>query len=155
MLRITEFLQPSCIKMELESNKKKDVLLELLTLFQQEGLIDEAQKDHIWKDLLEREKVSSTGIGSGVAIPHKIVPGLQTTVIAFGRKKKGVPFDSIDGQPVTLLFLILGKEGSEAFHLRLLSKLARLLQQEAFREELIRSESPDQILSILHRWEEE
>jgi fructose-specific phosphotransferase system IIA component len=155
MLRITEFLQPSCIKLELESNKKKDVLLELLSLLQKEGSIDEAQKDHIWKDLLEREKVSSTGIGSGVAIPHKIVPGLKNTVIAFGRKKKGIPFDSTDGQPVTLLFLILGKEGSEAFHLRLLSKLARLLQQEAFREELIRSESPDEIISILHRWEEE
>lgn len=155
MLRITEFLQPSWIKLELNSHKKKDVLLELLTLFQNEGLIDEPQKDQILKDLLEREKVSSTGIGSGVAIPHKIVPGLKTTVIALGRKKKGIPFDSIDGLPVTLAFLILGKEGSEAFHLRLLSKLARLLQQESFREELSRSESPDQIISILHRWEEE
>ncbi len=155
MVRITDFLQPSCIKLEMESNKKKDALLELLNLLQDQRIIDEAQKDHILKDLLEREKVSSTGIGSGVAIPHKIVPGLQNTVIAFGRKQKGIPFDAIDGQPVTLLFLILGKEGSEAFHLRLLSKLARLLQQGPFREALSHSESPDQILSLLRHWEEE
>jgi mannitol/fructose-specific phosphotransferase system IIA component (Ntr-type) len=90
-----------------------------------------------------------------VAIPHKIVPGLQNTIIAFGRKQRGIPFDAIDGSPVSLIFLILGKEGSEAFHLRLLSKLARLLQQEPFREALIRSESTDQILSVLWQWEEE
>lgn len=155
MVRITDFLQPSCIKLELDANKKKDALLELLNILQNQNMIDESQKEHIWKDLLEREKASSTGIGSGVAIPHKIVPGLQNTIIAFGRKQKGVPFDAIDGQPVTLLFLILGKEGSEAFHLRLLSKLARLLQQAPFREALLRSESPDQILSVLHQWEEE
>lgn len=155
MVRITEFLQPSCIKLELESYKKKDALLELLNVLQSQGVIDETQKDHIWKDLLEREKLSSTGIGAGVAIPHKIVPGLQNTVIAFGRKQKGILFDAIDGQPVTLFFLILGKEGSEAFHLRLLSKLARLLQQGLFREALIHSDSPDQIVSILHKWEEE
>ncbi|MCX7787553.1 MAG: PTS sugar transporter subunit IIA [Spirochaetes bacterium] len=155
MVRITEFLRPSCIKLEMEANKKKDALLELLNLLQDQRVIDAAQKDHIWKDLIEREKVSSTGIGSGVAIPHKIVPGLQNTVIAVGRKQKGIPFDAIDGQPVTLLFLILGKEGSEAFHLRLLSKLARLLQQGSFREALNRAESPDQILSILRQWEEE
>lgn len=155
MVRITDFLQPSFIKLELESTKKKDALLELLTLLQVRGIIDETQKDPIWKDLLEREKVSSTGIGSGVAIPHKIVAGLQDTVIAFGRKQKGIPFDAIDGQPVTLIFLILGKEGNEAFHLRLLSKLARLLQQGTFRDVLSRAESPDQILTLLRQWEEE
>ncbi|MFQ3620452.1 MAG: PTS sugar transporter subunit IIA [Spirochaetales bacterium] len=155
MVRISELLLPSCIKMELDATKKKEVLLELLNLLKAQGLLLPEQVDPVWKELLEREKASSTGIGSGIAIPHKILHGFTKTVMAFGRKRKGIPFDSIDGQPVNLIFLLLGQEGSESFHLRLLSKLARLLQQPSFREALLQADNPEQILSILKKGEEE
>lgn len=155
MVRISELLQPSCIKLELEASKKKDVIRELLNLLSVQGHLPPSQVEQVWQELLEREKASSTGIGSGIAIPHKIIHGFSSTVMAFGRKKKGIPFDSIDGQPVNLVFLILGKEGSESFHLRLLSKLARLLQQPAFRESLLNAETPEEISSIFRKGEEE
>ncbi|MBP7495866.1 MAG: PTS sugar transporter subunit IIA [Spirochaetales bacterium] len=147
MIKIVDILDPKCIKLEMESTKKKDAIAELLNLLLNAGKIEASQAESLLKELLDREKVSSTGIGFGVAIPHKIVEKFDQTVMAFGRKKGGISFDAIDGKPVSLVFLVLGPGGNNTDHLKLLSKLARILQEPSFREALRNAETPGQILT--------
>ena len=104
---------------------------------------------------MEREKSSSTGIGNGVAIPHKLISGIDETVMAFGRKSSGINFDSIDGKPSELCFLILGQEGKSTKHLRILSKLARLLHNSDFRSILADTMSPEKIIEAIKQQEDE
>jgi fructose-specific phosphotransferase system IIA component len=149
VLRLSKLIDRSCIKLDMKALRKKDAISELLDILKDNGKIEKTEL--LLADICEREKSASTGIGLGVAIPHKIVKGLEKTVIAFGRKKEGINFDSIDGKPAFLFFLILGREGSTGYHLRLLSKLARLLHDPDFRDLLYKANSPDDIIAALSR----
>ena len=148
-------LNKKCIVLNLQAARKKDVIEELLTILKESGESADIDIASLLDDMMEREKSSSTGIGSGVAIPHKLIAGIDETVIAFGRKKGGISFDSIDGKPVELFFLILGQEGKSTKHLRILSKLARLLHNNDFREQLLKAESPDEIIEDFKMQEDE
>jgi len=145
LLKLSRILDKNCIKLDMSAVRKRDAISELLEVLKDSGKIDNTEP--LLNDICEREKSASTGIGYGIAIPHKIVDGLEKTIIAFGRKKEGINFDSIDGKPATLFFLILGKEGSTGSHLRLLSKLARLLHDPGFRESLYSAESAEDIIN--------
>jgi fructose-specific phosphotransferase system IIA component len=149
---LTDLLEASTIKMELEARKKNDALRELVELLHGAGKIKDP--DATLTGLIDREKLTSTGIGSGIAIPHLLTPGADETVMAFGRKRDGLRFDSVDNQPVTLIFLIVGPKHHEYAHLRLLSRLSRLLHDEQFRQTLLDAETPEAILQILRREEE-
>jgi len=155
MIKISNILDEECIKLEMTASKKKDAVDELLEMLKSAGKINHIDKDELLRDMLSREKVSSTGIGDGIAIPHKLITGLENTIIAFGRKRSGINFDSIDGRPASLFFLILGKEGSSANHLRLLSKLARLLHNPDFRETLSTAQTPLEVINAVKKQEEE
>ncbi len=153
MLKLSRMLDKECIKLEMSAVRKRDAISELLEVLKDNGKIDDTIP--LLNDICEREKSASTGIGYGIAIPHKIVDGLEKTIIAFGRKKEGINFDSIDGKPVSLFFLILGKEGSTGSHLRLLSKLARLLHDPDFRESLSSAQSAEDIINAFAREDDE
>ncbi len=155
MLELSRILDRQCVRLELSASRKKEAIAELIDMVKKAGKIKNINTDSLLKDMLSREKISSTGIGSGVAIPHKLVEGLDKTVMAFGRKKEGINFDSIDGKPATLFFLILGKEGSSSNHLRLLSRLARLLHDPVFRDSLENAQNPDDVIDAIARQEEE
>ena len=152
MNTLTDLLEESTIKLELEARKKHDALRELVELLHSAGKIGDPEA--ALSGLIEREKLTSTGIGSGIAIPHLLSPDADETVMAFGRKREGLRFDAIDNQPVTLIFLILGPKHQEFAHLRLLSRLSRLLHDESFRAALLDAETPAEILQILRREEE-
>jgi len=153
VVNLYELLDEKYIKLSLNASRKKDAVEELLTLLQEGGKIKDVKI--ILKELLAREKMASTGIGEGIAIPHKLIPGLSETLIAFGRKRDGINYDSIDNKPVTLFFLILGPEGHNNDHLRLLSKLARLLHDPKFRDELNSVSKPKDIINAFRKQEKE
>ena len=153
MIKLSEILDPRHIRLSMKAHKKKDAIEELVTILHESGKIGEVQT--LVKELLEREKMASTGIGEGIAIPHKLIPGLNDTLMVFGRKKEGVNFDSLDNKPATLFFLILGPEGHNVDHLRLLSKLARILRDPRFRETLQDAGRPEDIISAIRKQEEE
>lgn len=149
---LAEMLETSTIKLELEARKKNEALQEMVELLHRAGKIQDQAA--ALAGLVEREKLTSTGIGSGIAIPHLLTAEAQETVMAFGRKKDGLRFDSVDNQPVTLIFLIVGPKHQEYAHLRLLSRLSRLLHDDSFRQALLDAGTPDEVLAIV-RGEEE
>jgi fructose-specific phosphotransferase system IIA component len=149
---LTDLLEEGTIKMELEARKKNEALRELVELLHRAGKIGDPAAT--LDGLIDREKLTSTGIGSGIAIPHLLTPDADETVMAFGRKQEGLRFDAVDNLPVNLIFLIVGPKHHEFAHLRLLSRLSRLLHEELFRQALLEAQTPEQILQILRREED-
>jgi fructose-specific phosphotransferase system IIA component len=152
MNSLTDLLGASTIKLELEARKKNEALQELVELLHGAGRIKDPEAT--LSGLIERERLTSTGIGSGIAIPHLLTTDADETVMAFGRKREGLRFDSVDNKPVTLIFLIVGPKHHEFAHLRLLSRLSRLLHNELFRRALLDAPTPERILQILSREDE-
>jgi PTS system nitrogen regulatory IIA component len=100
------------------------------------------------RELLKRESVASTGIGSGVAIPHAYVEGLERMIVAFVRISEGLDFDAIDGEPVYMALLLAGPREAENLHLRLLARIAKLLNHNCLCENVLNASSAQQIISI-------
>jgi fructose-specific phosphotransferase system IIA component len=152
MNALADLLETGTIKLELEARKKNEALQELVELLHRAGRIEDPEAT--LGGLMEREKLTSTGIGSGIAIPHLLSPDVEQTVMAFGRKREGLRFDSVDNQPVNLIFLVVGPKHREYAHLRLLSRLSRLLHDGSFRRRLLEADTAEEILRILRREED-
>ena len=148
MNRLSELLEARTIKLELGARRKVDALREMVELLYQAGKIDSPEA--ALAGLIEREKLASTGIGSGIAIPHLLTEQARETVMAMGRKREGLRFESVEN----LIFLIVGAKHQEYAHLRLLSRLSRLLHDGSFRRALLEAAAPEEILQILRRKEE-
>lgn len=153
MRALSKILNRRCIKLEMQATKKQDAIEELVEILVQAGKV--ANAEELVEEVLAQEKQISTGIGDGVAIPHIMTKQVKKTIMAFGRKKEGVPFDALDHQPVYLFFLILGPQGKPHLHLQLLSRLSRLLHDYTFKKNLLEAQSPDEILEALRRKESE
>lgn len=133
-MKVRDFLRDTLVLPEIRSGNKEGALSELSALIasQVTGLIAEKVQDA----LLAREKLGSTGIEDGVAIPHAKIPGLRSIVLAVGRSTAGVEFQSIDHHLTTLIFLLLAPDGSTGDHLKVLARLSRLLKDDGFRKQL-------------------
>ena len=134
-MNIGDVLREACVVADVTGGTKEAVLTELVSALKQEGLIEDAGE--AVRVILEREKLGSTGIGEGVAIPHGKMRGLDTILCAFGRSKKGVQFGAVDGQPVHIFFLLLAPEETTGLHLKLLSRISRILRDTSFRKKLM------------------
>jgi PTS system nitrogen regulatory IIA component len=131
----------------LTANTKADVLAELINVLIASGLrIDRARAIDV---LQQREKLGSTGIGDGVAIPHGKVSDLQDLVVAFGRSRTGIAFDAIDGKPVHLFFLLLAPENSTGQHLKALAKISKMLKTPNFRKKLLDAKSKTELYKAI------
>jgi fructose-specific phosphotransferase system IIA component len=148
-----QILDPGCIELDLKARRKEEALAEMAALLARAGRIGDPEE--LTRALLAREKLTSTGVGSGIAIPHAMLAGLEETLLAVGRKLEGLPFDAIDRKPVQLIFLLAGPRGRELSHLQLLSRLARLLRDASFRETLMSAQEPREVLELLRSREEE
>jgi PTS system nitrogen regulatory IIA component len=149
-MKITDILPQEGIVPDLASRSKKDVILELV-----EGLPDEGQDtDQLVQILLEREKLGSTGIGDGVAIPHGKTKETDKLMASFGRSKNGVDFDSLDGKPTHLFFLLVAPENSAGVHLKALARISRLFKDGQFRRALMAAKGKEEIFRIVQAEEE-
>jgi PTS system nitrogen regulatory IIA component len=134
-MKLSELTDEDYILPELKAKDKKGVLEELVdALVKREPSID---KKALVKVLLERERLGSTGIGDGVAIPHGKFHGITRPIISFGRSRKGLDFESMDGEPAFLFFLLVAPENSASIHLKALAKIAKILKNSAFRKVLM------------------
>ena len=147
MINVGEILDDRCVLLDISEKRKKHVVAALVNAVANAGFIENPSQ--VVRDVLERESKASTGIGRGVAIPHLLADGINTTVMAFARSRVGVPFDAIDGRPVRLFFLILGPQGFPGRHLQLLSRLSRLLHHEECLAGLLDAQSAGEVRSIL------
>jgi PTS system nitrogen regulatory IIA component len=105
--------------------------------------------------LIERERLGSTGIGDGIAIPHGKSPDLDHLLISFGRSRQGVDFDSLDGKPAHLFFLVLAPENSAGVHLKALARISRLLKSHNIRSELMNAADAAEIFEIFSKQDED
>jgi PTS system nitrogen regulatory IIA component len=146
-LKITDFLAAARIIPDLKGRDKKAVLKELADwLADQERALD-AQR--LFDTLLEREKISSTAIGEGVAIPHGKAAGVGKVCGVFARSLQGVDFNSLDGGPTFLFFVLIAPEDSAADHLKALARISRLLKDGSFRTRLMQGRTPEEIFNVI------
>ena len=146
-MKIMEFLNEQAVSAELKSTTKDDVIRELVDLLAGAQSIKEPEK--LVKILLERESLGSTGIGQGVAIPHGKCSAVKSLVAAFGLSPKGIDFDSLDGEPVYIFFLLVAPEDSAGPHLKALARISRLLKDKYFRETLRSVKDKKTLLKII------
>jgi PTS system nitrogen regulatory IIA component len=142
-MQITDMFKKEYIIEDLKAKSKRAVLGELSEIFTRyhSGIQNEAMVEV----LLDREKLGSTGIGDGIAIPHGKLKGLDNLVIAFGRSREGIDFDAIDGKPVHIFFLLMAPESSTGQHLKALAKISRMLKDQEFRSSLMSAKNTEDI----------
>jgi PTS system nitrogen regulatory IIA component len=134
-MRITDILPEALVIPALQGQSKDEVLRELATHLANAHAEVDAQR--LLEVLWERERLGSTAIGDGIAIPHGKLPGLKTVLAAFGRHEQGIDFQSLDGNPTKLFFLLVAPEDSVGLHLKALARVSRLLKEPAFRNQLM------------------
>ena len=136
---LPDLLIPERVKVPLASHSKDEVLRELVQLAMPSA--SQAALDSVVSAVLEREKLLSTGIGSGIAIPHGRTNQVDTLILAAGVAPVPIDFDALDGKPVSLFFLLLGPESTAGAHVRALGRISRIVRHESVRDELTRATS--------------
>ncbi|MFQ5329402.1 MAG: PTS sugar transporter subunit IIA [Thermodesulfobacteriota bacterium] len=142
-MRLEDFLSKDLITPDLAALDKRGVLDELASILA--GKVEGLTREELLELLLAREKLGSTGIGFGVAIPHAKHDSLEHTIVAFGRSKNGVDFQAMDDKPAHLFFMIFAPGGATTVHIKVLARISMLLKDAPFREKLMRAESSDEI----------
>ena len=146
-MQLEKFFKIEHINADLSAKNKEDALLEMVDTIIRGGL--NLDKSSILEILKQRESLGSTGIGEGVAIPHGKISTLNDIVIAFGRSVNGISYDSLDGKPVHLLFLLLAPENSAGQHLKILAKISKMLKEPDFRKKLLKTRSQNDLYKII------
>ena len=146
-MRIIDVLNRDFVIADLKSNEKQGVLEEMVSDIASK--INGIDREMLLDVLLEREKLGSTGIGYGVAIPHGKMKGINHIIVTFGKSTKGVDFQSLDGKPSHIFFLIIAPEDSTASHLKVLARISRLLKESVFRDKLMSASLRDDIYKII------
>jgi fructose-specific phosphotransferase system IIA component len=134
VIQLGRILSNEVIKIPLNSTTKEGIILELLELLKNAGKVSDT--DHVLRDIMAREKLMSTGIGDGIAIPHGKTSGITEVLCAFGVKLGGVDFKSIDGVSADIFFLIVSPEDDQAVHLKFLATISHLLQSNQNRQRI-------------------
>ncbi|WP_121661239.1 PTS fructose transporter subunit IIABC [Metabacillus litoralis] len=150
-MRITEVLTKRTIKLEIQSTSKGDVVKELVDVLDRAGKL--SNKESYEQAVLNREKQSTTGIGDGIAIPHAKTNAVKEPAIVFGRSTNGVDYESLDGQPSYLFFMIAAPEGANNTHLEALSKLSSILMKQEVRDQLLQAKTEDEVLAIIDQYD--
>jgi PTS system nitrogen regulatory IIA component len=146
-MNIADMFKKEFIIEELKSRTRREVLTELSEIFSRANI--RVDYDNMVDVLLEREKLGSTGIGGGIAIPHGKLAGLEDLIVSFGRSTDGIDFDSMDGKPVHIFFLLMAPENSAGQHLKALARISRMLKDDSFKTDLIKTTSVESLYKII------
>ncbi len=146
-MKLSKFSSEDLITFDLKSSKKDDVIRELVELAAKSPLVKD--KHELFKDVVERENLVTTGVGYGVAFPHAKTRAARGIVIAFGRSDDGVDFDAMDKKAVHLFFLIAAPEDAIGAHLNVMARLSFIMKSVENREKLMNVNSPGELLQII------
>lgn len=149
MLR--ELITEDLIVPQLANRGKEEVIGELCSLFGQAGVVGEADKFE--EAIKVREGIESTAVGEGVAIPHGRSEAVSKLAVAFGGSKEGVEFNSLDGKPVHLIFMIAAPLDAKREYLQTVARIARLLKIKSLKEELLKSRSVEDVMKVLEEFD--
>ncbi len=146
-MKIMDFLNEKAVAANMKAQDKEGVIGELVDLLYKAGAIKD--KEELVSALLAREALGSTGIGQGIGIPHGKSGKVKELVAAFGLSRKGVKFDSLDGEPVYIFFLLVAPEESAGPHLKALARISRFLKDKYFRDLLKAAKDEKEIIKII------
>lgn len=146
-MRLLEFLNEKLIKTPLEGYDKEEVLAEMIEILVRQDQIED--RNEALDALLDREDKGSTGIGEGLAIPHNRIDSIDEVAIALGVSPDGIEFDAIDGEPVHIVFMVIGSKEDVGLYMNILAEIAKLMQQPGIFGKLMTSGSSEEVYQIL------
>ncbi len=151
-MKILDVLVEEAVLVDLNAADKKGVLEELVKPISGVARIESSE---LVKVLMDRERLGSTGIGGGIAIPHGKMKGLDTLILGFGLSRQGVDFESMDNRPAHIFFLLLTPENSTGVHLKLLARISKLLKDESFKVRLTSASNRQEVMGVIQEHDEE
>ena len=151
-MKVHELLNTNNILTEFKTENKNDVINELVDLLKGDKRV--LDLEDIRKCVFEREEKMSTGVGKGFAIPHGKTNSVEDILAAFGKNESPIEYNSLDEEPVHLVFLLIGKENLLAKHIKLLSRISRMMNNEEFRKKLIQAKNKETILQLFQEEEQ-
>ena len=150
-MKVTDILNEAVVRTNLPGTSKDEIINAMIELAgSQKQVVD---KERMRSAILDREKIMSTGVGSGFAIPHGKTDAVSDIVAAFAVTAQPIDYQSLDDQPVRLVFLLVGRDNMVGPHIKLLSRISRLMNKEDFRKQLLGAESPKEVLEIFQKEE--
>jgi len=144
---LTQIVQQGCVKVPLEGKDKQSVITELVNVLDTDGQLQD--KNAVLQAVFMREQTRSTGIGSGIAIPHGKCQGVKKLVMAIGLTSEPIDFESVDGKPVKIIILLVSPANETGPHIQALAKISRLMLDEEFRHTLEQADSGEQLYQLL------
>jgi len=150
---LTQILEPGCIKVPLTGGDKESVITELVDILDANSMLTD--KDDVLQSVMSRESTRSTGIGSGIAIPHGKCKGVKDLVMAMGISRRGVDFQSIDGKPVNIVVLLVSPMDRTGPHIQALARISRLMLDEEFKNKLQNAQSAQELYDLINEKETE
>jgi fructose-specific phosphotransferase system IIA component len=150
---LTKILQPTCVRVPLEGKDKKSAITELVDLLDSNGLL--LDKKVASEAVFAREQTRSTGIGSGIAIPHGKCSAVKELVMAIGVACEPIDFESVDGRPVAIIILLVSPTDQTGPHIQALAKISKLMLDEQFKERLMSAASSEEAYELLNSKENE
>ena len=151
-MRLTDILPESQVLMPLKTEDRDASIQALIDLLEQNKLL--ADKEKAFHAVLEREKIMTTGVGNGIAIPHCKDNSCPNFAVALGLHPKGVDFHSIDKKKAKIIFLLVGPENNPGMHIKLLSRISRLMSNEELREQILASKTAAEVVQLIQEEEE-
>ena len=152
-MKVFELLDERFILTDFKSDDKEDVINELIDLYKESDKVNDIEK--VRTAILDREKIMSTGVGKGFAIPHGKTNAVTDVIAAFGKTTRDIDYDALDGNPVHLVFLLVGRDDMVSKHIKSLSRISRLMNKDEFRERLVNSNSKEETINIFKEEEEQ
>jgi fructose-specific phosphotransferase system IIA component len=146
-MQLSDFLKEEYINTNITTENRDEAILELVNLFDADGILTDAKQTY--NAILEREKIMTTGVGNGIAIPHCKDSSCPTFAVSIGILNKKIDFASIDKKKVKLIFLLVGPENNPGMHIKLLSRISRLLSNDELRDNLFNAKSPAKIMELI------
>jgi fructose-specific phosphotransferase system IIA component len=151
-MKITDILNESVIRTNFPGTTKEEIINGMIDLVA--GQTHVLDKEKMRTAIFEREKIMSTGVGSGFAIPHGKTDAVSDLVAAFVVTAQAIDYQSLDDQPVRLVFLLVGRDNMVGPHIKLLSRISRLMNKEEFRKQLLEAKTPHEVFEIFQKEEE-
>lgn len=148
---LSNILRENSISLNLLAESKDDLIIKMLELANNSGAIIDFNKTK--SEVFAREKIMSTGIGNSIALPHAKTNGVKEAIAAFARMEVPIEFDSLDGMPVKYVFLLLGREDNVGVHIRLLSKISRLMNNDNFIDKINNSKENSEVTNLIKEFE--
>ncbi len=150
-MKISDILEEKLVAPNLQGNSKEEIIDALVNLVSQSPKV--LDKEKVRNAIFEREKIMSTGVGNGFAIPHGKTDAVSDIVAAFGVTAQPIAYQSLDDKPVRLVFLLVGKDNLVGPHIKLLSRISRLMNKEEFRNKLLETKTPQEIINTFRQEE--